>query len=402
MVESERKGWTFSLLFLLSGMASLWKHPNSKFWTACFTDEAGRRVKKSTKLTNRKDAMTAALAFEEAATKARSAELTRAQAMKILNEMMERVHSEGIDKRSTRQVFEDHLDSLRIQPSTLKRYRSIVNGFLAHIGEARAGARLASITPQEVESYRNAEIKSGKVASTAAFAMDVLKSIFEDARRKAVILHNPVHAIKPLTDTTAEEREPFTTDQVKTLLHAADNEWRGMVLLGFHTGIRIGDAANLTFANIEGNVLRFSEKKTSHRKKRASERITTVVLPADVISYLETLPTPINRSLPLFSTLHGKDTSELSDLFVELMQKAKIDRKPGAKKKGLGRQFYALSFHSLRHTMISRLANSDAPDAVSKAMSGHSTDAAHQRYIHLDLSAQEKVVAAAPRLWQSA
>ena len=62
-------------------MASLWKHPNSPFWTACFTDENGRQVKKSTKLEDRRLAMKAAEAFEEAAKKARGAELTRAAAV---------------------------------------------------------------------------------------------------------------------------------------------------------------------------------------------------------------------------------------------------------------------------------------------------------------------------------
>jgi hypothetical protein len=32
-------------------MASLWKHPKSQFWTACFTDDNGRQLKRSTKLT---------------------------------------------------------------------------------------------------------------------------------------------------------------------------------------------------------------------------------------------------------------------------------------------------------------------------------------------------------------
>mgnify|MGYP006915294218 CR=1 FL=1 len=37
-------------------MASVWKHPNSPFWTACFTCLDGRRKKRSTKETNRRKA----------------------------------------------------------------------------------------------------------------------------------------------------------------------------------------------------------------------------------------------------------------------------------------------------------------------------------------------------------
>ena len=79
----------YSYFFRCLIMASLWKHPNSPFWTACFTDEAGKQVKRSTKLEDRKLAMKAAETFEEAAKKARSAELTRAAAVKMLNELME-------------------------------------------------------------------------------------------------------------------------------------------------------------------------------------------------------------------------------------------------------------------------------------------------------------------------
>jgi len=404
MVESERKGWTFSLLFLLSGMASLWKHPNSKFWTACFTDEAGRRIKKSTKLTNRKDAMTAALAFEEAATKARSAELTRAQALKVISEMMEKIHGEGIDQRSTRQVFADYVEGLRAgstKPSSINRYATIFNGFIEHLGEARAGARLASVTTQEVASYRDGELKKGKSASTANYAVTVLSAVFADALNNATILHNPCKGVTAKKNNSAGERKPFTDQQVQALLRAANHEWRGMVLLAYHTGIRLHDAANLTFNNISGNVLSFIDAKTGHRKN-SSERTTQVILAADFVAYLETLPTPFKRNLPLFPTLHGKASTALSKAFSGLMKKAKIERGAGEKKKGEGRTFNAFGFHSLRHTMVSRLANSDAPEAVRKAMAGHSSDAAHQRYIHLDLSAQEKVVAAAPRLWQSA
>ena len=33
-------------------MSSVWKHPKSQFWTACFTDDNGRQLKRSTKLTD--------------------------------------------------------------------------------------------------------------------------------------------------------------------------------------------------------------------------------------------------------------------------------------------------------------------------------------------------------------
>jgi integrase len=392
-------------------MASLWKHPNSPFWTACFTDETGKQVKRSTKLEDRKLAMKAAEAFEEAAKKARGAELTRAAAVKMLNELMERTHGEGLDNRSTRQHFADYQASLATRSTkegTLKRYRPIFDGFLAHLGDARANARLASVSSQEIEAFRDAELRVGKTAATAAFGLKVLNGVFEDARRKAVILHNPVpDVLKRMGQSakaTSEERRPFTDTQVSALLAVADVEWQGMILLAFHTGIRLNDAANLTHANLDGKLLRFREAKTAHRKQRASERETVVVMAKDLVGYFKSQPIPMKKDAPLFPSLHGRTTGSaggLSNTFARLLDKAGIDREQGEARKGKGRRFSALSFHSLRHTMISRLANSDAPEAVTKAMSGHSTDEAHRRYVHLDTEAQSRVVAKAPRLWRA-
>jgi len=166
----------------------------------------------------------------------------------------------------------------------------------------------------------------------------------------------------------------------------------------------LNDAANLTRQNIEsGKLLRFREAKTAHRKQRASERETVVVMAHDLREYLKSLPVPMKKDAPLFPSLFGKQSGSaggLSNTFARLMEKAEIDRGQGKERKGKGRRFSALSFHSLRHSMISRLANSDAPEAVTKAMSGHSTDEAHRRYVHLDTKAQERVIAKAPRIWK--
>jgi integrase len=389
-------------------MASLWKHPNSPFWTACYTDETGRQVKKTTKQTDRRLAMKSAEAFEEAAKMARGSELTRAAAVKMLNELMVRTHGDGLDNRSTRQHFADYQASLTARgtkEATLKRYKPVFDGFLAHLGDARANARLASVAAQEIESFRDAELRAGKTSGTAGFALKVLNGVFEDARRKAIILHNPIQAVSVLANGSSEERRPFTDAQVKALLAVADVEWQGMILFAYHTGIRLNDAANLTRQNIEGGkLLRFREAKTAHRKQRASERETVVVMASDLRDYLKSLPVPMKKDAPLFPSLYGKKSGSaggLSNAFARLLEKAGIDREQGDTKKGKGRRFSALSFHSLRHTMISRLANSDAPEAVAKAMSGHSTDEAHRRYVHLDTAAQEKVVAKAPRLWRA-
>jgi integrase len=40
-------------------------------------------------------------------------------------------------------------------------------------------------------------------------------------------------------------------EELKKILKVANEEWQGMVLVGLYTGLRLGDIANLTWANID-------------------------------------------------------------------------------------------------------------------------------------------------------
>jgi hypothetical protein len=70
----------------------------------------------------------------------------------------------------------------------------------------------------------------------------------------------------------------------------------------------------------------------------------------------------------------------LSNEFGRLMQRVEIVAPVGREKKGRGRQVRTKSFHSLRHTFVSGLANADVSTAVRKALAGHDTDEAHACY----------------------
>ena len=68
-------------------MASLWKHPNSPFWTACYTNSLGRQVKRSTKQRNAKLARKIAEAWEEAEAKGRARQMTVVQIQKFASDL---------------------------------------------------------------------------------------------------------------------------------------------------------------------------------------------------------------------------------------------------------------------------------------------------------------------------
>ena len=382
-------------------MPTIWKHPNSKFWFAKITLPDGRRTSRTTKQTDRNAATKAAFAMEKAASLARRNELTQSAVVKLSRDLCEAIGAPAIENKTVEQHFRTYLESRKAigcAASTLARYRGVVNGFLAHLGAGRAGASLTSLTAGEIESFRNAEIASGKGATTADYAVRVLRGILRDAARKGEIPHNPAEAVT-LTGAKAQEREPFTEDELTALLtETRDTDWEGMILLGAHCGIRLADAAHLTWGAFhpEQRTLEFSPTKT----ERKSTRKVVLALHPEVLAWLEKRPRGIAKA-PLFPTLcKAKTGSEggLSNAFSALMAKAKIVVPRGEERTGRGRTFRAKGFHGLRHTMISRMANADVSQDVRRAIAGHASDAAHARYVHLNVETQRRAVEKMPAL----
>jgi integrase len=247
--------------------------------------------------------------WEKAARLAASSELTQAASIKLLDELMETTVGEKLNVQSVESYFAEWFKGKKAtgtSPGTLTRYRPVLEGFIASLSEKRRRASVASITALEVERFRDGELEGGKTPGTANFAVKVLRSVFNTARRRGLSPTNPAEAIE-LLDENGEERMPFTDDQVKALLGVADNEWRGMILLGYHSGIRLGDAAHLTCANLDllNQVLVFRAGKTVRRKK-GRDKETVVYMHPVLAAYFESLPTSDDPKAPVFPSLYGK------------------------------------------------------------------------------------------------
>jgi site-specific recombinase XerD len=62
------------------------------------------------------------------------------------------------------------------------------------------------------------------------------------------------------------------------------------------------------------------------------------------------------------------------------------------------RKFSQLSYHSLRHSFSSALANAGISADVRMKLTGHKSIDVHQRYTHIELEPLKKAIAALPGL----
>jgi integrase len=118
--------------------------------------------------------------------------------------------------------------------------------------------------------------------------------------------------------------------------------------------------------------------------------------------FLLELPAPDSGKEFLFASLAGKSTSGksgLSQMFKRLMERAKVRGEIVRERQGeSGRSVSTLSFHSLRHTLVSLMANAGVPVEVRQKFTGHASAEMNQHYTHHEIETLRAAVEKLPTL----
>jgi integrase len=380
-------------------MASIHKDPRGKspFWYCAFYGADGRRMFRSTKATDRKTALKICLAWESASAKARRKELTAAQARKVLAEMVAFSSGETLSFHSARSWLNDWLTNKTgaISEITLGRYQQVVRDFLTHIGR-RAEASIAAVSPADIIAFRNKLRAEGRSVATCNSIRSMLSSPFESARKLGFIPINPVAAVEHLKERAVKPgREPFTAEEAASLVDAAEGDWRGAVLLGATSGLRLGDVANLCWESVDlaGGLLRIETRKMGK----------SVVLPMhpDFAAWLSGRPRGIGKA-PVFPSLAGKliaGRRGLSVQFRNIVEKAGVTGRV-VTREGKGRSTNSKTFHALRHSFISQLANAGVASEIRQKLAGHASAEVHGLYTHHEIETLRAAVEKLPAMTQ--
>jgi len=323
--------------------------------------------------------------------KAKEGTLTEQAARKIIGEILERTTGEALHNYKARDWLAHWLDMKEKVRSgkTMDRYRQVIRDFIESLG-SRADLGLAHITSKDVLTYRDSITAAGKTARTANLSVKVVSAALNAALRQHLIDSNPATALESLK-VKAEERDTFTAAQVSKLARVADAEWRRAILLGYYTGARLSDVANMRWDAIDwrNKVIQFTPSKT---KK-------PVTIPLHLQLERELLKKPGIGKAPMFPSLAGKGTGGkfgLSGRFVAVMRNAGIEGK--RTEASGGRKLSSLSFHSLRHSFNSAMANAGVSQEVRQKLTGHSSAEMNAQYTHHELEPLRAAVALIPSL----
>ena len=380
-------------------MASVHKDPRGKspFWYCNFYGADGRRRFKSTKERNRKAALKICLKWGDAAELARRNELTAAQGRKVIAELVSISSGERMQFYTTKGWLSEFLanKSGGIAEATRERYQQVFRDFLAYLGPVRANASVGSVSPGDLIGFRDKLREEGRSATTCNMVVKrVLNVPFEAARKLGFIPTNPVAAVDNLRDRAIKSgREPLSDAEIERLLNFTDGDWHGAILLGVTTGLRLGDIANLCWETIdpETRLIRVTTGKTG----------AALVLPMhqDFERWLQRRPRGIGKA-PVFPELAGKRISGdggLSAQFRAMLDDSGIKGRVVART-GKGRTTHSKTFHALRHTFISRLANVGVAPDIRQKLAGHADAKIHAHYTHHELQTLRGAIAKLPRV----
>ena len=395
-------------------MATLYKQPKSPNWFAQYFNAEGRRVSKTTGTSEKREARRIAATYEAAEQEKRNGQKHLPRAFSTVIETASREAASGeltlaraedlivklhrLANPEFRVVsLADHLtgwvDAQRahVSEKSIKVYEDMERRVIAAMGVRISMAPVGELTQEQV-THAIAKIKKRKIkgtdrtltAATANMDLRALRRALRGAVDHELARSNAADGVRPLPTDGSTERAPFSVKEVRKMLDHDDtsDEWHGVILIAAHTGLRLGDVVKLGRDHVEGTRLVLRPEKTKRTRKAIS-----VPLSPPALAWIG------KRKANFFPTLKGTKTGTLSTQFRRLMAKAGIPREVKLDGDATARR----SFHSLRHSFTSWLADNDVHSDVRQQLTGHASAGVHARYTHHD-EALERAIKKLPSL----
>lgn len=389
-------------------MASIHTDPRGKspYWYCAYRGADGRRLFRSTKITidgdqaankveKRRKAWEFCLNLERAEKEAGEGRLTESRARQLISDTMERTSGKPLKFKTTREFFDEWLSGKGSRSELSKIsgiiYASTVRLFLESVGD-KAEENMAHITSEDIQKFQMSRVEAHLAPKTIDRDSKIIRAGFKIAKNYGLIPFDPCLAVPFLSKISKRKaqvvtREIFTAEELDSIANAAEEEWKTAILIARYTGARLSDCAGMTWDNVHFNVatIEYSDRKTG--------KDYVVPLHPRLEKHLLSLAStdaPNGLLCPKLAKMETGGRNGLSYKFREIMAKAGVDDRRTATKsvsapeKGEERQLSRRSFHAIRHSYNSQLANVGTSQEIRRKLVGHSSDDMNDVYTHLD------------------
>ncbi len=239
------------------------------------------------------------------------------------------------------QTFQGRTSS-GIRPETLADYRAdLRREAIPYFGRMQ----LAAIEPRDIKAFAALLAERGLRPSSVRNILAPLRALLATAYEDGLIRASPAAGLRlnqRTPDPEQRQSKALTEEELRTFLNALPQEWRLFFEFLTHTGLRIGEAVALTWADLDTTTRRVRVRRRLYRgrfdtpKSRYANR--AVPLSDNLLERILAHRDNADEQAPLFPSKIGSHLDQ-SKVFNRVL-------KPTARKAGLP----WVGFHTFRHT----------------------------------------------------
>jgi len=296
----------------------------------------------------------------------------------------------------------------RISKASLAKYTQHFREFINRMSKD-GKLKLMSVCSEDIENHKSELVAQGLSVGTVNAHLRSIKSYFKMAKKKNEITKSPADPVDFIKVKRADvlSRTPFKTDEINDLIAAAPSpEWKAFIKVGFYTGLRMGDISALKWSNIT------KDESGNHYISIVTEKTDEpVMIPLhsdELLKELRSLGDGIGiGEAPIFPALSQTQVGArdgLSKQFTDIMDHAKVGKgkvtEAGTAEDGKsrGRSRRQKSFHSLRGSFVSHLANADVPKEIRMKLTGHKDEGVHDIYTTIEAKTLKAGIQSLPQV----
>ena len=272
-----------------------------------------------------------------------------------------------------------------ISEGTRRAYRSVVREFFRYVRVRHP----REVTPVDVQTWRDRLIKSNKRASTVAFKLSVIRSMFDYLKSAGYVERNPAltKLVPPPPQSEGLRGRALTPNEVRYVLAGPDRSKTigardyALLLLLLRTSLRAAEACSL-----RASAIRWSHGRWILRFKVKGGRERTIPLPGEV-------RTAIDEYLRLDAGRRSKLACGGPEAYIfqpEVNYRTLVFDKPLStamvwnvvRRWGSWSGVGKLSPHDLRRTAITKALDQGLSYRQVQMMSGHKDPKTVMRYDH--------------------
>ncbi|HOI75823.1 MAG TPA: site-specific integrase [Syntrophales bacterium] len=251
------------------------------------------------------------------------------------------------------------------KPESYKREDQL---FTLWIEPVIGGVALSEIAPFHLERLKKSMTDAGRSPRSIEYALAVVRQVFRSAQRNGLFQgESPTTKVKwPKTDNA--RMRYLSAEEAHRLLEALKEksvDVHDITLLGLHCGLRFGEIAALTWADVDmgKGLLTIRDAKAGSRFARLTETAKEM---------LKNRPRKNGTDL-IFQGRGGQRMKKISHTFWRVLDNLGLND-------GCQDQKLRLSFHSTRHTFGTLLYEQTQDLYVVQKMMGHATSTMTARY----------------------